>query len=117
VPVARVTQAPLHLRLQTLVPTPLQKVAFPLDYSTTLSVIREAITAASPAPVVVSEGANTMDNARWAGGGDVRGGAMNGALIGAGEASRGGQHHGQCQVGLAGEKRHGAVVKFQGMGW
>ena len=40
--------------------------AFPLDYSTTLRVVRDALHAVSPAPVVVSEGANTMDNARWA---------------------------------------------------
>ncbi|KAL0038994.1 hypothetical protein WJX77_004453 [Trebouxia sp. C0004] len=38
--------------------------AFPLDYSTSLRVIRDALAAVSPAPVVVSEGANTMDNAR-----------------------------------------------------
>ena len=39
--------------------------AFPLDYSTSLRVIRDALAAVSPAPVVVSEGANTMDNARF----------------------------------------------------
>ena len=39
--------------------------AFPLDYSTSLRVIRDALAAVSPAPVVVSEGANTMDNARY----------------------------------------------------
>ncbi|BDA45528.1 probable 2-hydroxyacyl-CoA lyase at C-terminar half [Coccomyxa sp. Obi] len=38
--------------------------AFPLDYSTTLRVIRDALLAVSPAPIVISEGANTMDNAR-----------------------------------------------------
>ncbi len=38
--------------------------AFPLDYSTSMRVIRDALHAVSPAPVVVSEGANTMDNAR-----------------------------------------------------
>lgn len=40
--------------------------AFPLDYSTSMRVIRDALHAVSPAPVVVSEGANTMDNARCA---------------------------------------------------
>lgn len=40
--------------------------AFPLDYSTTLRVIRDALLAVSPAPMVISEGANTMDNARCA---------------------------------------------------
>jgi len=39
--------------------------AFPLDYSTSMRVIRDALAAVSPAPVVVSEGANTMDNARY----------------------------------------------------
>lgn len=39
--------------------------AFPLDYQTTLRVVRDALHAVSPAPVVVSEGANTMDNARF----------------------------------------------------
>ena len=38
--------------------------AFPLDYSTSLRVVRDALHAVSPAPVVISEGANTMDNAR-----------------------------------------------------
>lgn len=38
--------------------------AFPLDYSTSMRVIRDALCGVSPAPVVVSEGANTMDNAR-----------------------------------------------------
>lgn len=42
----------------------LERVAFPLDYHTALGVIREAVNGQSPAPVVVSEGANTMDNAR-----------------------------------------------------
>ena len=42
----------------------LAKEAFPLDYSTALRVIRDALLGVSPAPVVVSEGANTMDNAR-----------------------------------------------------
>ena len=36
----------------------------PLNYSTTLRVIRDEIRAAQPQPIVVSEGANTMDNAR-----------------------------------------------------
>ena len=40
--------------------------AFPLDYSTSMRVIRDALHGVSPAPVVVSEGANTMDNARSA---------------------------------------------------
>ena len=39
--------------------------ASPLDYSTTLRVIRDALRSIRPHPVVVSEGANTMDNARW----------------------------------------------------
>ena len=39
--------------------------AFPLNYSTSLRVIRDALAAVSPAPVVISEGANTMDNARY----------------------------------------------------
>jgi hypothetical protein len=55
-----------QLRKLTIFVFNVQKVAFPLDYSTTLAVIREAISAVTPAPVVVSEGANTMDNARWA---------------------------------------------------
>jgi hypothetical protein len=38
--------------------------AFPLDYSTCLRVVRDALAAVTPPPVVVSEGANTMDNAR-----------------------------------------------------
>ena len=42
----------------------LAKEAFPLDYSTALRVIRDALLGIAPAPVVVSEGANTMDNAR-----------------------------------------------------
>ena len=40
--------------------------AYPLDYSTAMRVIRDALAALSPAPVVVAEGANTMDNARCA---------------------------------------------------
>ena len=40
--------------------------AFPLDYSTSMRVMRDALHGVSPAPVVVSEGANTMDNARSA---------------------------------------------------
>jgi len=40
--------------------------AYPLDYSTSLRVIRDALLAVSPAPVVACEGANTMDNARSA---------------------------------------------------
>lgn len=42
----------------------LAKEAYPLDYSTALRVIRDALMGVSPAPVVVCEGANTMDNAR-----------------------------------------------------
>lgn len=38
--------------------------AFPLDYSTSMRVMRDALCGVSPPPVVVSEGANTMDNAR-----------------------------------------------------
>ena len=38
--------------------------AFPLDYSTSMRVIRDALHGVSPPPVVISEGANTMDNAR-----------------------------------------------------
>jgi len=40
--------------------------AYPLDYSTAMRVIRDALAAVLPAPVVVAEGANTMDNARCA---------------------------------------------------
>lgn len=40
--------------------------AYPLDYSTAMRVIRDALAAVTPAPVVVAEGANTMDNARCA---------------------------------------------------
>lgn len=40
--------------------------SFPLDYSTTLRAVRDALLAVSPAPVVCCEGANTMDNARCA---------------------------------------------------
>ena len=36
----------------------------PLDYSTSLRILRNAIRVVRPAPVVVAEGANTMDNAR-----------------------------------------------------
>lgn len=42
----------------------LSVTAHPLDYKTTLRVIRSQINAIDPAPVVVSEGANTMDQAR-----------------------------------------------------
>ena len=42
----------------------LAREAFPLDYSTALRVVRDALLGIAPAPVVVSEGANTMDNAR-----------------------------------------------------
>lgn len=38
---------------------------YPLDYATTMRVVRDALRPIQPAPVVVSEGANTMDNARW----------------------------------------------------
>ena len=40
--------------------------AFPLDYSTSMRVIRDALHGVLPPPLVVSEGANTMDNARSA---------------------------------------------------
>ena len=43
----------------------LSKTAFPLDYHTTMRVIRDELSALSIPAVVVSEGANTMDNARW----------------------------------------------------
>ncbi len=39
--------------------------AFPLDYYTTMGVIRDAAAPLLPPPVISSEGANTMDNARW----------------------------------------------------
>ena len=42
----------------------LSSTAHPLDYKTTLRVIRMQINAINPAPIVVSEGANTMDQAR-----------------------------------------------------
>ena len=42
----------------------LQKTTEPLDYSTSLRLLRDAIQKVEPAPVVVAEGANTMDNAR-----------------------------------------------------
>lgn len=42
----------------------LQPNASPLDYSTTLRVVRDALRPIRPHPVVVSEGANTMDQAR-----------------------------------------------------
>lgn len=38
----------------------------PLDYYTTLRIVRDALAIVSPAPVVISEGANTMDNSRSA---------------------------------------------------
>lgn len=41
--------------------------SYPLNYSTTMRVIRDALTQVTPEPVVVSEGANTMDNARCKG--------------------------------------------------
>lgn len=40
--------------------------AYPLDYDTTLRVIRDSLSAVEPHPVIVAEGANTMDNARHA---------------------------------------------------
>ena len=43
----------------------LQKTTEPLDYSTALRIVRDAIKQTTPAPVVVAEGANTMDNARY----------------------------------------------------
>ncbi|KAK9828489.1 hypothetical protein WJX72_000277 [[Myrmecia] bisecta] len=42
----------------------LESDTFPLDYNTSMRVIRDAISAVTPAPVVVAEGANTMDSAR-----------------------------------------------------
>lgn len=42
----------------------LAATAFPLNYLTTMRVIRDEILSVTPQPVVVSEGANTMDNAR-----------------------------------------------------
>ncbi|KAL4431652.1 hypothetical protein ABPG77_001494 [Micractinium sp. CCAP 211/92] len=43
----------------------LAKTAFPLDYHTTLRVVRDEINRRpAPGPIVVAEGANTMDNAR-----------------------------------------------------
>jgi 2-hydroxyacyl-CoA lyase 1 len=42
----------------------LAKTVHPLNYQTTLRVIRDAINAVHPSPIVVSEGANTMDQAR-----------------------------------------------------
>jgi hypothetical protein len=45
----------------------LSKTTEPLDYDTTLRIVRDGIQAVNPAPVVVAEGANTMDNARLAG--------------------------------------------------
>ena len=42
----------------------LQPDAQPLDYSTSMRVIRDALRPIRPHPVVVSEGANTMDQAR-----------------------------------------------------
>ena len=42
----------------------LQPSASPLDYSTTLRIVRDALRPIRPHPVVVSEGANTMDQAR-----------------------------------------------------
>ena len=44
----------------------LAATAFPLDYHTTLRVLRDELAVQAVPPVVVSEGANTMDNARWA---------------------------------------------------
>lgn len=42
----------------------LARTASPLDYSTTLRVLRDAMAALPEPPTVVAEGANTMDNAR-----------------------------------------------------
>lgn len=45
----------------------LARTAFPLDYHTTLRVVRDEINRVpAPGPIVVAEGANTMDNARRA---------------------------------------------------
>lgn len=43
----------------------LAPTAFPLDYHTTLRVVRDELNALPTPAVVVAEGANTMDNARW----------------------------------------------------
>ena len=42
----------------------LAATASPLDYGTTLRVVRDALQPIRPHPVIVSEGANTMDQAR-----------------------------------------------------
>lgn len=53
----------------------LAKTAFPLDYHTTLRVVRDEINRRpAPGPIVVAEGANTMDNARQAAAGRATGG-------------------------------------------
>ena len=44
----------------------LEPDSFPLNYQTAMRVIRDAVSAVKPAPVVVAEGANTMDQARCA---------------------------------------------------
>ena len=46
-----------------------------------MRVIRDALAAVSPAPVVVAEGANTMDNARCARQPLLGTGACNGRLL------------------------------------
>lgn len=43
----------------------LQRTALPLNYQTALRVIRDRIVDTKPAPIIVSEGANTMDQARY----------------------------------------------------
>lgn len=37
---------------------------YPLDYYTSLRVMKEVLVSVTPEPIIVSEGANTMDNAR-----------------------------------------------------
>lgn len=45
--------------------TRLAKTAFPMNYSTALRIVKEAVSATVPSPVVISEGANTMDQSRF----------------------------------------------------
>jgi hypothetical protein len=43
----------------------LSRTVFPLDYHTTLRVVRDELARLPQPPIVVAEGANTMDQARW----------------------------------------------------
>ena len=52
------------LSATTRLESKLSNTAFPLNYLTTMRVIRDEILNVTPQPVVISEGANTMDNAR-----------------------------------------------------